>query len=70
MPDLATIVYVLAIIFWLPGHAQPEKTMIQVTTTAEDCNGLAMAMKKTWEETVNGGSASWACLAAYPAPVT
>lgn len=64
----AGLMWFMLIIFWSPSEKTPVVVQHDVYQTEDGCMGQAHLLTKEWESNTNGGSTSFMCVAAFPAP--
>jgi len=65
----AGLVWILLAAFWSPGNPAPKITT-DTFATLEQCDAVATELDSQWQAAVKGGSTSWMCTGAFPAPTT
>lgn len=66
----AGLMWFMLIIFWSPSEKTPVVVQHDTFKTDEACMDQAHLLTKEWESNTNGGSTSFMCIAAFPAPPT
>lgn len=66
----AGLLWFMLIIFWAPSEKKPVVVQHAIFETDEACLEQANLLTTEWEVSVNGGSTSFSCQGAYPAPPT